>query len=261
MAATSQPKEKFNDYEAFVEKFKPKKTTDDCYTPQPVYDALLKWIDENIMPLSGVEILRPFYPGGDYENFDYPPGAVVIDNPPFSMISKICRFYQERGIKYFLFAPHLTLFSSTIAETYVVASAHIIYENGAYIATSFLTNMVTDGTKIMLRGDLNEILELASKRHTNKHRKISYPVQVISAATLGRLCTQGIIWHIPASELHPTRKLDNTKGQIFGRGFYLSERAAAERAAAERAAAERAAAEKIELSDREWQIIKSLGQK
>ena len=33
MAATSQNKEKFEDYEAFVEKFKPKKTTDDCYTP------------------------------------------------------------------------------------------------------------------------------------------------------------------------------------------------------------------------------------
>lgn len=25
--------EKFNDYEGFVDKFKPKKTTDDCYTP------------------------------------------------------------------------------------------------------------------------------------------------------------------------------------------------------------------------------------
>ena len=25
-----------NDYDGFVEKFKPKKTTDDCYTPEPV---------------------------------------------------------------------------------------------------------------------------------------------------------------------------------------------------------------------------------
>lgn len=30
----------FNDYEGFVEKFKPKKTTDDCYTPPEIYEAV-----------------------------------------------------------------------------------------------------------------------------------------------------------------------------------------------------------------------------
>lgn len=33
----------FGDYLGFVEKFQPKKTTDDCYTPAPVYDAVLGW--------------------------------------------------------------------------------------------------------------------------------------------------------------------------------------------------------------------------
>jgi hypothetical protein len=28
------------EYEAFVDKFKPKKTTDDCYTPPDVYDTV-----------------------------------------------------------------------------------------------------------------------------------------------------------------------------------------------------------------------------
>ncbi|MCC8156343.1 MAG: hypothetical protein LIO54_03590 [Oscillospiraceae bacterium] len=32
------------DYEAFLEKFKSKKTTDDCYTPAPVYEAARDWI-------------------------------------------------------------------------------------------------------------------------------------------------------------------------------------------------------------------------
>ena len=31
----------FDDYDGFVEKFKPKKTTDDCYTPPAVYDYVL----------------------------------------------------------------------------------------------------------------------------------------------------------------------------------------------------------------------------
>lgn len=35
MAATSQDPAAFRDYEGFVEKFEPKKTTDDCYTPPP----------------------------------------------------------------------------------------------------------------------------------------------------------------------------------------------------------------------------------
>lgn len=28
------------DYKAFVDKFKPKKTTDDCYTPANIYEAV-----------------------------------------------------------------------------------------------------------------------------------------------------------------------------------------------------------------------------
>ncbi len=36
-------------YEEFVEKFKPKKTTDDCYTPPIIYDAVLNWVRENII--------------------------------------------------------------------------------------------------------------------------------------------------------------------------------------------------------------------
>ena len=47
---------------------------------------------------------------------------------------------------------------------------------------------------------------------------------------------------------------------IFGAGFLLSERAAAERAAAERAAAENASATVWALSEREKEIIRSLGQ-
>ena len=34
------------EYEAFVEKFKPKKTTDDCYTPPEVYEAVADFVAE-----------------------------------------------------------------------------------------------------------------------------------------------------------------------------------------------------------------------
>lgn len=34
---------KSNTYEKFVDKFKPKKTTDDCYTPGAIYEVVKDW--------------------------------------------------------------------------------------------------------------------------------------------------------------------------------------------------------------------------
>lgn len=62
----SKEKEKtlFDDYENFVDKFKTKKTTDDCYTPPEVYNCVLRYVSEKCN-IRGAEIVRPFYPGGD----------------------------------------------------------------------------------------------------------------------------------------------------------------------------------------------------
>lgn len=94
-------------YKQFVDKFKPKKTTDDCYTPEEVYNTVLAWVvqEYNINP---DKIIRPFSPGGDYQNAKYLDGYVVVDNPPFSIFKEICNFYEERDIPFFLFSPHLT---------------------------------------------------------------------------------------------------------------------------------------------------------
>ncbi len=121
-------RERHEDYEAFVDKFRPKLTTDDCLTPPEVYEAVIDWISANVRDLDGVEVVRPFWPGGDYERHDYPPGCVVIDNPPFSKLAKIRRFYTARGVNYFLFAPAMTLFSSEASpgETFIVASSIFI---------------------------------------------------------------------------------------------------------------------------------------
>lgn len=136
----SQSKKSFTDYEGFVEKFKTKLTTDDCYTPPAVYDTVLQWLRENA-DIEGREIVRPFYPGGDFENFDYPDGCVVVDNPPFSIYSKIVRFYIARGIRFFLFAPCLSTFVRNADYTTIIANVHVTYENGAKVNTNFVTNL------------------------------------------------------------------------------------------------------------------------
>lgn len=69
-------------YEEFVEKFKPKKTTDDCYTPPEIYEVIKDWVCKryNIDPGN---VIRPFWSGGDYEKDEYLPGCVVVDNHSF----------------------------------------------------------------------------------------------------------------------------------------------------------------------------------
>ena len=116
------------DYDSFVKKFDKSapKTTDDCYTPQPVYNAVLEWLGSRVN-LDGRSIVRPFYPGGDYKNDVLPEACVVVDNPPFSILSEILRFYCAAKVDFFLFAPALTLFvCQDLPLTYVVASANVV---------------------------------------------------------------------------------------------------------------------------------------
>lgn len=50
-------------YEEFVEKFKPKKTTDDCYTPLEIYEVIKNWACKKY-GIKPDKIIRPFWPGG-----------------------------------------------------------------------------------------------------------------------------------------------------------------------------------------------------
>lgn len=46
-------------YEDFVEKFKSKKTTDDCYTPPKVYGVILDWVCKEYN-IDKSKVCRPF---------------------------------------------------------------------------------------------------------------------------------------------------------------------------------------------------------
>ena len=91
------------EYDKFVAKFEPKRTTDDCYTPPLVFSAIRDWVCQRYDIDPGC-IVRPFFPGGDFVNYDYPDGCLVLDNPPFSILSDICKFYLSSGIRFFLSA-------------------------------------------------------------------------------------------------------------------------------------------------------------
>lgn len=109
--------------------------------PPPVYEAVVNWAGEHL-DIGNRPVVRPFYPGGDFEHFDYPDNCVVIDNPPFSIFSKICNWYVERGIPFLLFAPAMSSIKQNV--TYIGVSCTITYENGANVGTAFVTNMMGD---------------------------------------------------------------------------------------------------------------------
>lgn len=258
------------EYQAFTDKFKPKLTTDDCYTPDNIYEVVRSWVFEHYGLPADTPVVRPFWPGGDYQAEEYPDGCVVIDNPPFSILGEIENYYLDAGIPFFLFAQGMTLFKPDKRIHYVIVGESITFANGAGININFATSLGDYLIETAL--DLYQRLKEANKanlRETVKEMpKYAYPMEVVTAARCNYYAAHGTTYRVRPEEAHFVRKLDDQERAgktIFGAGFLLSERAAAERAAAERAAAERAAAENASatvwaLSEREREIIRSLGQ-
>ena len=220
-------------YYAFEGKFKPKKTTDDCYTPPIVYDAVAEWVAKTY-GLDRNAFLRPFYPGGDFEREHYPPDSVVVDNPPFSILAKIMRFYEAHGVRYFLFAPTLTLFTATDCDaTYYPCGVSVTYANGAVVNTSFVSNL--DDMRIRVVPELYCLVDEANDRNLAQTKgpgnpKYVYPDEVITASMAAKYCKYGVPLAIPKAAAAYIGALDAQKRKniaIFGGGYLLSEKAAA----------------------------------
>ena len=242
------------EYQAFLDKFVPKKTTDDCYTPDLVYEAVAQWV-ANEYHVAPRHFVRPFYPGGDYQREQYLPDAIVVDNPPFSILSEIIKFYVEKGIRFFLFAPTLTLFSSSLVTALPVAAA-VTYKNKANVNTSFVTNLENPSIRLRSVPSLYRVVKEANDRNLEEQRrelpKYAYPDNVVTSAFVARLSRYGIDFSVSRAESVSIDALDAQKEQgraIYGKGYLVSERAAAERAAAIRFA----------LSPREREIVAQLG--
>lgn len=256
---------KSDNYEDFVEKFKSKLTTDDCYTPSAVYGVVLAWCARTF-DLLNAKIERPFFPGGDYQKYDYKENSVVIDNPPFSILSDIRRWYNEKGIKYFLFAPHLTCIGHDIGDTKVITYSNIIYHNKARIRTSFVTNMF-EGVAIMTAPELALSLEeaIAISNPTEKFPKYSYPRNVVTVSDMAKiaLTAEFRVMNHEAMEYSTLDSQRPKKKSIFGRGYLVTDRVAdrLEELKERRVRKEREddLITEWQISDRERELIKTLG--
>ena len=244
-----------DEYNEFVDKFKPKLTTDDCYTPPVVFEAVVSWVKEEYGIDEKTEIVRPFFPGGDYEHHNYPKGCVVIDNPPFSIMAQIIDFYQERAIRFFLFCDMRTGGTTAIRRdgvTFIATNSAVTYENGASVNTAFVTNMTPElaiRTAPELKGRIAE-----AQKVENEQKKIIHHESTVVIARL--MAISGVDYELKRDDIVTFNNCSKTVKNIYGAFGLVGELKAAELKAAELKAAER-----VELEPMDFEIIKMLNNK
>lgn len=247
----------FHDYESYIAKFQDKeKTTDDTYTPPDIYEAVLDYV-RSIYPMEGKEVLRPFYPGGDYEHAEYPEDGVVIDNPPFSMFTNICKFYSQRRIPFFIFGPGLTIFSCLKYCSVVVIAPNIEFSNGAKIHCNFATNLIGD-TLVTISPELSKaIAACPSQPQKAKFTKYQYPKELLAVTDLQTMAKGNLSFSVYRDEAVLVHNLDKhpKKNGLFGNHLLIS-KSAAVKAAAVKATAVNVIP--ITLSERERAIVDNL---
>jgi hypothetical protein len=223
--------------------------------------------------VSRANFVRPFYPGGDYQKEKYKPTDIVVDNPPFSILASIIDWYNERGIRYFLFGPQLTLLGTTAKRCACIpVGVSITYANGANVNTSFATNMEPDDIAFRADARLYKMVDDANREVLKSIRKqlpkYIYPKHVIMSATLSAYSRCGITFVVKKSECYPIEELDAQREvgkAIYGKGYLVSDRIVEERDKAEEIRAqwkrEQGIAETVwPLSEREKAIIEQLNQ-
>ena len=247
-------------YKKFVEKFQPKKTTDDCYTPPAVYDAVCEYLEEEYH-LSRADFVRPFVPGGDYKAYKYLKNAVVVDNPPFSIMAEIVSFYKSHGIPFFLFCQSQTSFNHCVKACVVCACVPIVYDNGANVSTSFLSGLPQDSGLFAKSAPKLYRLIAETQADKNSHLSNKYDSHCMIFSHMGTLSVNGIDFEVSRSQGAYRRKIGGKA--IYGGVILLSEQKAKEADQKAREADQKAREadqnrSKIELSSEDFEIIKKL---
>lgn len=243
----------FHDYESYVAKFRSKeKTTDDTYTPRDVYEAVLEYV-RSIYPMEAKEVLRPLYPGGDYRHAVYPDDGVVVDNPPFSIFTEICKFYSAAHIPFFLFGLGMTIFSALKYCSVVVIDNTIEFDNGAKVRCNFATNLIGDTLLATAPTLCKLIAQCKSQTQKAALQKYDYPPEVLSVSDFQSIARVDEVFSVKRSEAMVIRDLDcfPRRGGLFGDHLLVSEAAA-------KAAAKAKNVIPIRLSPRERMLVERL---
>ncbi len=191
-------------------------TKDEIYTDEDEYNDLTEFFKQYYPEAFNNPIVRPFYPGGDYTDLtQYPNKCLVFDNPPFSIESKIVKFYNEHNIKYILFAVGNNL--SNMRNGCSIWSGCAIHYDCVSFFSNFLTNLDTQQT-LHISGDLcNFMRKRYYKRNPkNRNTKNIIPADCYYSGNVQTIARQGKnkTIRIKDDEYNFYRSVDGVK--VFG---------------------------------------------
>ena len=199
-------------------------TTDECYTPPAVYDTVLDYAVERYH-LQGKHVVRPFIPGGDYQKYVYDKHDVVIDNPPFSMTTKITKWYVDHNIPFFLFINGMYGVSLSRGlhgkATVIVTNANVsFYNKGSEkrIRLGFVTNL--EPKNIILRGDATLSNRLNGLIKKKSSKRFHYPDNFLKNNDIVSALQRNVELKLT------TDNLDYNKAhhvEVFGGGYLVND--------------------------------------
>lgn len=179
-------------------------------------------------------------------------GGAATSSPPFSIFSKICKFYTARHIPFFLFGPGMTIATVSTYATAVIINTGLVFENGANVRVNFASSLFP-GVALMTAPRLNDLIKACPSQNQKKELSIyETPDELLSVSDLQTICNGGIDFVVRRSECVRVRSLDlhPKRGGLFGDHFLIAQAQA-------KAKAKRAI--HIPLSEREQRIVERLG--
>ena len=216
-------------------------STDECYTPPAVYDTVLDYAVERYQ-LQGKHIVRPFIPGGDYQKYAYDENDVVVDNPPFSMTTKITKWYIDHNIPFFLFVNGLYGVSLSRGlhgkATVIVTNAQVsFYNKGSEkrIRLGFVTNM--EPKNIIIRGDATLTNKLNGLVDKKSFKRFHYPDNFLKNNDILAALQRNVELKLTTDNCLFEDNLDYHKAQmhatsqrmdVFGGGYLVNDKLYAE---------------------------------
>nr|DAT74433.1 MAG TPA: hypothetical protein [Caudoviricetes sp.] len=174
-------------------------------------------------------------------------------------MTKVVKFYEDHGIGYFLFAPHLTCLGIRPAHSRICVGVSVTYENGAIVNTSFVSSK---GSLIRSAPDLYRILDEANAANIKTKKApprpvFTYPDNVLTSSAVALFSKYGIEYREDIGIFARAMDAQREAGKaIFGAGYIVPEEAARKAQEATRKA-QKEKARRWELSTRELAALKA----
>lgn len=206
-------------------------TPDERYTLPEIYDAVLDYATKRYH-LEDKHIVRPFIPGGDYQQYAYGENDVVVDNPPFSITTKIVHWYIDHNVPFFLFINGqygVSLSRSLVGKaTVILTGVSLKYHTGSPVQGGFVTNLDNKSVIIKTAPELTNAFLTVQNKNKKKQNRYQFPYYVVKNDMICNLARKGFDYQLKTDEAKFINSLDGMRKinhDLYGGGYLVSKQA------------------------------------